>query len=179
MVKLLRSMPVKYDSLTFSLEQFRNMRVLNVHEVIGSLRVHEQRLQERESRKEEQVLLAQVFNQSKKGDRGSSSRGRGRGPNRGRGRGRGRGRFSKNDKDEEERKPFDKSKIKCYNFQKMGHFADECYSDKKKKGKEEKINITEETEEESALMMVISDECENCFFREQVNRMTTVYGILI
>ena len=44
------------------------------------------------------------------------------------------------------REPFDKSKIKCYNFQKMGHFADECYTHKKKKGKEEKINITEETE---------------------------------
>ena len=56
--KLLRSMPVKYDSLTFSLEQFRNMRGLSVDEVIGSLRVHEQRLQERDSREEEQVLLA-------------------------------------------------------------------------------------------------------------------------
>ena len=41
----------------------------------------------------------------------------------------------------------------------MGHFADECYSDTKKKGKEEKDNVTEETEEESALMMVVSDEC--------------------
>ena len=39
--KLLSSMPVKYDSLTFSLEQFRNMGVLCVDEVIGSLRVHE------------------------------------------------------------------------------------------------------------------------------------------
>ena len=49
-VKLLRSMPVKYDSLTFSLEQFGNMRGLSVDEVIGSLRVHEQRLQETEIR---------------------------------------------------------------------------------------------------------------------------------
>ena len=56
-VKLLRSIPVKYDSLTFSLEQFGNMRGLSVDEVIGSLRVHEQRLQERDSREEEQVLL--------------------------------------------------------------------------------------------------------------------------
>ena len=103
MVKLLQSMPVKYDSLTFSLEQFGNIRVLSVDEVIRSLRVHEQRLQERESREEEQVLLARAFNQSKKGDHGSSSRGRGRGP--------GRGRFSKSDKEEEERKPFDQSKI--------------------------------------------------------------------
>ena len=53
MSKLLHSKPIKYDLLTFSLEKFRNMRVLCVHEVIGSLRVHEQRLQERESREEE------------------------------------------------------------------------------------------------------------------------------
>ena len=86
--KLLRSMPVKYDSLTFSLEQFGNMRGLSVDEVIGSLRVHEQRLQERDSREEEQVLLARAYNQSKKTDHGSSSRGRGRGTSRGRGRGR-------------------------------------------------------------------------------------------
>ena len=39
--KLLQSMPVKYDLLTFSHEQFRNMRGLSVDEVIGSLRVHE------------------------------------------------------------------------------------------------------------------------------------------
>ena len=39
--KLLRSMPAKYDSLTFSLEQFRNMRGLTIDKVIGSLRVHE------------------------------------------------------------------------------------------------------------------------------------------
>ena len=155
MTKLLQSMPVKYDSLTFSLEQFGNMKSLSVDEVIGSLRVHEQRLQERDSREEEQVLLARAFNQPKKGDRGSSSRGRGRGSSRGRGRGREHGRFSKNDKDEEERKPSDKSN----NCQKMGHFADECYLDTKNKGKEEKVNVPKETKEELALMMVVSDEC--------------------
>ena len=41
----------------------------------------------------------------------------------------------------------------------MGHFADECYSNTKKKGKEEKANVSEETKEESALMMVVSNEC--------------------
>ena len=56
--KRLQSMPIKYNSLTFSLEQFINMRGLSIDEVIGPLIVHEQRLQERESRKEEKVLLA-------------------------------------------------------------------------------------------------------------------------
>ena len=39
--KLLWLMPVRYDSLTLSLEQLRNMRSLSIEEVIGSLRVHE------------------------------------------------------------------------------------------------------------------------------------------
>ena len=39
--KLHRSMLVKYDSLTFSLQQFKNMRSLCVEEVVRSLRVHE------------------------------------------------------------------------------------------------------------------------------------------
>ena len=75
--KLLRSMPVKYDSLTYFLENFGNMRSLSVDKVIRSLRVHEHKLQERDLREEEQALLVQAFNQSKKGDHGSSSRDRG------------------------------------------------------------------------------------------------------
>ena len=40
----------------------------------------------------------------------------------------------------------------------MGHFFDECYLDTKKKGKEEKVNVSKETKEESVLMMVVYDE---------------------
>ena len=40
----------------------------------------------------------------------------------------------------------------------MGHFADDCYPDMKKKGKEEKANVVEETKEDSALVMVVSNE---------------------
>ena len=48
----------------------------------------------------------------------------------------------------EEKKPFDKSKVKFYNFQKMGYFPNKCYVDKKNKGKCEKFNVSEEIEEE-------------------------------
>ena len=40
----------------------------------------------------------------------------------------------------------------------MGHFIDECYANKKKKGKEEKVNVIEETQEELALIIVVHDE---------------------
>ena len=76
-----------------------------------------------------------MFNQTKKGDHRSSSRGRGRGSNLGRARGHEHGRHSKNEKEDEEKKLFDISKTKWYNFQKMGHFVDECYANKKIKAK--------------------------------------------
>ena len=61
----------------------------------------------------------------------------------------------------------------------MGHFADECYSDTKKKGKEEKANVAEETEEESALMMVVFDEFGELPLQGTMIHMTTACGILI
>ena len=61
-------------------------------------------------------------------------------------------------KKKKRRNPLTSQKIKCYNCQKMGHFADECYANKKKKGKEEKVNVDEEAKKESALMMAISYE---------------------
>ena len=129
---------------------------MTVEEVLGSLRVHESRLIERDNREEEQVLLSKASKMTKKIDRGQTSRGRGRFGQRRRRRGCGRGRQQKEENDEGEKKPFEKSKIKCYNCQKMGHFADECHAEKKKKGKDEKANLVEESEEELALM-ILSD----------------------
>ena len=63
---------------------------MSLGEVIRSLTVHELRLKERETREEEQVLLAKEMGKAKiSNEEESSSRGRGR--HRGRGRGRGRG----------------------------------------------------------------------------------------
>ena len=90
--KLLRSLQQKFDSLTLSLEHIGTIKPMTVEEVLGSLRVHESRLIERDNREEEQVLLSKASKMTKKTDRGQTSRGRGRFGQRGRGRGRGRGR---------------------------------------------------------------------------------------
>ena len=52
---------------------------MRLEESFGQLKVHELRLQERNSRDDEQALLSRVFIMSKKDQRGSSSSGRGRG----------------------------------------------------------------------------------------------------
>ena len=156
--KLLRSLQQKFDTLTLSLKHIGTIKLMPAEEVLGSLRVHESRLIERDNHEEEQALLKKASKLSKKNDQSQTSKGRGRFGQRGRGRGRGRGREQKEDHEEVEKKPFDKSKIKCYNCQTMGHFADECHFEKKKKGKDEKVNIAKESEEESALMILSDNE---------------------
>ena len=59
--KLLRSMPPRYDSLTLSLEQFGDLDLMSLVEAIGSLKVHEMRLSERDLRDEEQDLLSSAL----------------------------------------------------------------------------------------------------------------------
>ena len=66
--KLLRSLLQKFDTLTLSLEHLGTIKQMTVEEVLGSLRVHESRLLERDSCEEEQALLTKAANLSKKGD---------------------------------------------------------------------------------------------------------------
>ena len=64
--KLLRSMPPRYDSLTLSLEQFGDLDTMSLVEAIGSLKVHEMRLSERDAREEEHALLSREMSKFKK-----------------------------------------------------------------------------------------------------------------
>ena len=51
--------------LSLSLEQYADLDKVSLDEIIGSFTVHELRLKERESREEEQTLLAKALNKTK------------------------------------------------------------------------------------------------------------------
>ena len=72
--RFVRATPSKFDALTFSLKQYGDLDKVSLDEVIGSLTVHELRLKERESREEEQVLLAKAISKEKLLTEESSSR---------------------------------------------------------------------------------------------------------
>ena len=75
-------------SLSLSLSQYANLDKVSLSEIIGSITIHELWVKERESREEEQTLLAKVLNKTKlMSDEESSSRGRGCHCGHGRGRG--------------------------------------------------------------------------------------------
>jgi len=78
----------------------------------------------------------------------------------------GRGSNSQNSSN---RKKFDKRSIQCFNYQKFGHFADECYrkpnNKREPKGNDAKLAQEENEDIEQVLLMVttqIEGESDNC-----------------
>ena len=63
--RFLWATPSKFDALTLSLKQYADLDKVSLDEIIGSFTVHELRLKEKESREEEQTLLAKALNKTK------------------------------------------------------------------------------------------------------------------
>ena len=88
--KILRAVPDKFLQIASNIEQFGNIKVMIVEEVVGRLKAHELRMKGRNESAGRQLLLASQNQRAK----GGSFR--------------------------------DKSKIKCYSCNIMGHYDSEC-----------------------------------------------------
>ncbi|MCI11496.1 retrovirus-related Pol polyprotein from transposon TNT 1-94 [Trifolium medium] len=144
--KILRSLAPKYDHLVVAIEQNKDLASMSKEELQGTLESHEQRMNERAAGKAKAEVALQVQPNKEKKNKGkwNGNKGKGgysnsnnrnsqqeagssshkQGNNGGyRGGSTNRGRGGK--------KKFDKSNIQCYSCQKYGHFADECWSERK------------------------------------------------
>ena len=70
--KLLRSVAGKFESITSSIEQFQDIDNLTLNEVLGSLKIHEDKLKDRSLKGEEKALLARALGKLKKKEDDSS-----------------------------------------------------------------------------------------------------------
>ncbi|XP_073265803.1 uncharacterized protein [Populus alba] len=134
--KILRSMSAKFNYVVCSIEESHNIEELLIDKLQSSLLLHEQRMVS--IIPEEQVLKVSM-------NGGVLSRGYGRGRSWGRG-GTGRGGRGRG----YDQKPFDKSRVQCYNCHRYGHYQYECTD------KEEKVNLVEAEAEEEMLFNGIS-----------------------
>lgn len=151
--KLLRVVPPKFLQITSTMEQFGNLEVMTMEEAVGSLKAHEERLKGQEEKQGGQLLLTEdewvkresdegkkllytreewLKRGNKVGEVSSSFRGRGR----------------------------DKSKIKCYNCNILGHYAAECRKPRRMKEQKQEVNIAEIEDEEPALLLAKHDKTE-------------------
>ncbi|CAJ2628037.1 unnamed protein product [Trifolium pratense] len=160
--KVLRSLTPNFDNVVIAIEYVKDTATMKIEELQSALEAHEIKVLSRGSeKKDQQALQAQTNkkeengkNYKKKGkdkpkwlkdqssktdDKAESSKGGG---------------FAKG---KNKRNNFDKSKVKCYNCEKLGHFADECWYKKD----QQEANVAEESDVKSVLMMAtIGDECE-------------------
>ena len=119
MRKILRAVPDKFLQIASNIEQFGNVKVMTVEEVVGRLKAHELRMKGRNESaggQGGQLLLASQNQRA----RGGSFR--------------------------------DKSRIKCYNCNIMGHYASECSKPRREREKKQEVNLALIEDEEPALL---------------------------
>lgn len=167
--KVLRSLTAQFDHIVVAIEQSKDTSTMKIDELQGSLEALELRVIERGNGKEtDQALQAaskenwreikkkqwldkkakQNPNSSDK-DKGKSLADKAESSNKG-------GYNSKFNK----KKNFDKRKIQCYNCDRFGHFADECWSGAGKWKKPEKgteqANLAQDSSDTEPVMLMVT-----------------------
>ncbi|KAH0682587.1 hypothetical protein KY289_020339 [Solanum tuberosum] len=151
--KILQSLTPKFDHVVAAIEVSKDVSVFSFDELMGSLQVHEARLNRSIEKNEDKAFQVKEETTKYGENNGPASRRRGRGgfrSGRGRGYGRGRGRNDGNRQSNE--KGNTKNGIQCHHCQCYGHIKANCWY------KEQKINFAAtENEEENYLFMACVD----------------------
>jgi len=156
--KILQTLPPRFDHVVVAIEETRDLETMELEELQHSLEAHEHRINERKQF-QEQVLQARSQNKVKgKGVRQShkkkvnhkdSQEQRGRNSS-----------DSDNQShvtDQEKEWKFDKRKVRCYNCQKLGHFAKECWHrDGAKMKQKNQANLAQDESSDSETVMLMA-----------------------
>jgi len=164
--KIMISLTSRFDFIVVAIQESKDVKTLKIEELQSSLEAHEILVIERSSeRSAQQALQAQTI--KKDGyDKNSKKKGKGKWKKGNQGKPDEKGENSKSGasfgNNQHRKKDVDKRKIQCYNCEKFGHYADECWH--KKDGKrnhkgEEKGNITQDGSDLEVVLLMATT-CE-------------------
>ncbi|KAK2456950.1 putative mitochondrial protein [Trifolium repens] len=168
MEKILRSVDPKFEHIVTVIEETKDLEDMTMEQLLGSLQAYEEKKKKKENI-EEQVLKTRV--DSPREEHGRSNQRRGGDRERGRGHGYGRGRGWRPNDDNNQRgeissrgrgrgapKPrYDKSRVKCYNCEKFGHYASECRASSNRRVKKKANYVEEISQEDGTLLLAHKD----------------------
>lgn len=140
--KLLQSLTSKFDHVVAAIEEGKDLSMLSVDELMGSLQAHESRINRSFKKNEEKAFQVKVTTIDNEENYNSATRGRGRGGFRSHGFGRGRGR-GRNDGQRQHGNM--RSGIQCYNCNGFRHIKADCWY------KYQQMNFVAENHDEEKL----------------------------
>ncbi|GAU36961.1 hypothetical protein TSUD_57390 [Trifolium subterraneum] len=167
--KILRCLTPRFDHVVAAIETSKRISEISKEELLGTLESNEQRMNERAAGKAKAEVALQAQPNKGKKNKGKWKGNKGRGGYNNNGAKNSQGDSSNTQKSNNNHgnsrggynnsgrggrggyKGFDKSNIQCYNCQKYGHFADECYGEKKEP--ENNARLAKQ-ESEDVLLMV-------------------------
>ncbi|KAD6454707.1 hypothetical protein E3N88_09413 [Mikania micrantha] len=163
--KLLNSIPNRFIQIVASIEQFTNLDTVTLDETVGRLKTFEERIKSRRantSDNHDKILFTKHDNKAGQirqfGNHGQKKFN----PSRKKW----HNKYNKQSGDNSSHKNNPNkpkcsnktSKVKCYNYQKFGHYANDCTQEKKV---QEQSNLIKEDEEPTLLMAVINEDIKN------------------
>lgn len=164
--KLMSSVPDRFIQIVASMEQFLDLDTMLLPEAIGRLKAFEERTNGKmkaHQGKDDQLLMtfSEWQTRQKESDsrkRGHSSKERsggrfGKGKNWSSNKAKGFDNNQSKSSFKNDKKPRDKTGIKCFRCDEFGHYASEC----PKRTKDSEANLSQTAEEEPALLMVRVD----------------------
>ncbi|GAU38503.1 hypothetical protein TSUD_396200 [Trifolium subterraneum] len=178
--KILRSLTPRFDHVVAAIETSKRISEISKEELLGTLESNEQRMNERVADKAKAEVTLQAQPNKEKKNKGKWNENKGRGSYNNNGAKNSQGESSNTQKSNNNHgnsrgynnrgrcgyKGFDKSNIQC--CQKYGHFADECYGEKKEP--ENNARLAKQESEDVLLMMGLV--CKH----QQINESKVKFG---